>query len=328
MDAMSVEMNQKGKQKTKTRSGFLKGLKANTPFFLMLLPGLFILLINNYLPMIGVVMAFEQYRYDGNGFLSSLFSSEFVGFSNFKFLFSSPNIIDATRNTVLYNVGFIIMDIIIPVALAIGLTELWNRRLSKLYQSVVFVPYFLSWIIVSYLAFSMLSFENGFINTNILAPLGVESVNWYYNVGSWPIILFMFHLWKYTGYNIVIYLASISGISDDYYEAATLDGASKLQQIRYITLPMLKTIIVITSLLAVGRIFNSDFGLFFNVPRNTGALYSVTNVIDTLVYIMMRNSANVSMTAAAGLYQAVIGCITVFTANFIVRKIDSESSLF
>ena len=174
----------------------------------------------------------------------------------------------------------------------------------------------------------MFSFENGFMNRNVLAAFGLEYVNWYYEVQAWPAILVIFHLWKYTGYNIVIYMASISGISSEYYEAAALDGATKAQQTRYITLPMLKTIMVITSLLAVGRIFNSDFGLFFNVPRNTGALYSVTNVIDTLVYLSLRNSANVGMTAAAGLYQAVIGCVTVFTANFVVRKIDKDSALF
>ncbi len=326
MDASVAKLNQ-DHVKPKSKSRFMKGLRSNGPFFVMLLPGLIILFVNNYIPMIGVVMSFEQYRFKDN-FIVSLMSSQFVGFDNFKFLFASPNIYDATRNTILYNFAFIILDIIVPVAMAIALTELWQKKLSKFFQSAIFLPYFLSWIVISYLALSLLSFENGLINRAILTPLGLDNVNWYTELAAWPIVLIFFHLWKYTGYNIVIYLASISGISDDYYEAATLDGATKWQQIRYITLPMLKTVIVITSLLAVGRIFNSDFGLFFNVPRNMGTLYQVTNVIDTLVYLMMRNSANPSMTAAAGLYQAVIGCITVFTANFIVRKIDSDSALF
>lgn len=326
MDASVAKLNQ-DHVKPKSKSRFMKGLRSNGPFFVMLLPGLIILFVNNYIPMIGVVMSFEQYRFKDN-FIVSLMSSQFVGFDNFKFLFASPNIYDATRNTILYNFAFIILDIIVPVAMAIALTELWQKKLSKFFQSAIFLPYFLSWIVISYLALSLLSFENGLINRAILTPLGLDNVNWYTELAAWPIVLIFFHLWKYTGYNIVIYLASISGISDDYYEAATLDGATKWQQIRYITLPMLKTVIVITSLLAVGRIFNSDFGLFFNVPRNMGTLYPVTNVIDTLVYLMMRNSANPSMTAAAGLYQAVIGCITVFTANFIVRKIDSDSALF
>ncbi len=153
-------------------------------------------------------------------------------------------------------------------------------------------------------------------------------MNWYFETRAWPFILTFFQLWKYTGYNIVIYIATISGISGEYYEAATLDGASKWQQVRFITLPMLKTVIIITPLFAIGRIFNSDFGLFYSVPRNTGALYSVTNTIDTLVYIMLRNSNDVGMTSAASFYQAVVGCITVFLANGVIRKIDKEQALF
>ncbi len=327
MDASAAKLSRPASAAPKAQSKFLKGFKQNFPFLVMMLPGLFVLLINNYLPMFGVIMAFEQYRFKDN-FLTSLLSSKFVGLDNFKFLFASPNIFEATRNTILYNLGFIALDIIIPVVMAIGLTELWRVKLSKFFQSAIFLPYFLSWVVVSYLAYSLLSFDNGFVNRFILSPLGMESINWYNELAAWPFILVFFHLWKYTGYNLVVYMASISGISDEYYEAATLDGATKWQQIKYITLPMLKAIMIITTLLAVGRIFNADFGLFFNVPRNAGALYKVTNVIDTMVYMSMKNSANVSMTAAAGLYQAVVGCITVFTANFIVRKIDSDSALF
>jgi putative aldouronate transport system permease protein len=327
MDASAAKLSKPASATPKAQSKFLKGFRENFPFVLMMLPGLFVLLINNYLPMFGVIMAFEQYRFKDN-FIVSLLSSKFVGFDNFKFLFASPSIFEATRNTILYNLGFIALDIIIPVAMAIGLTELWRVKLSKFFQSAIFLPYFLSWVVVSYLAYSLFSFDNGFINRFILAPMGIQSINWYTELAAWPFILVFFHLWKYTGYNLVVYMATISGISDEYYEAATLDGATKWQQTKYITLPMLKTIVIITTLLSVGRIFNADFGLFFNVPRNSGALYKVTNVIDTMVYMQMRNSANVSMTAAAGLYQAVVGCITVFTANFIVRKIDSDSALF
>jgi putative aldouronate transport system permease protein len=327
MDASAAKLSKQASAGPKAQSKFMRGFKTNFPFFVMMLPGLFVLLINNYLPMVGVVMSFQQYRFRDN-FINSLVTSKFIGFDNFKFLFASPSIVEATRNTILYNFVFIILDIIIPVAMAIGLTELWRAKLSKFFQSTIFLPYFLSWIVVSYLAYSLFSFDNGFFNRFILAPLGMQPLNWYNELFPWPFIILFFHLWKYTGYNLVVYMASISGISDEYYEAATLDGATKWQQIKYITLPMLKTIMIITSLLAVGRIFNSDFGLFFNVPRNAGALYKVTNVIDTLVYMMMKNSANMSMTAAAGLYQAVVGCITVFTANFIVRKVDSDSALF
>lgn len=325
MDAAIEKVRQNDKARSKSK--FIKRVRENGPFLLMLLPGLVVLIINNYIPMIGVVMSFEDYHFNDN-FISSLITSDKVGFKNFEFLFANPDVFDAARNTILYNVVFIVLDIIIPVALAIGLTEIWSKKLSKFFQSAIFLPYFLSWIVISYLVFALLSNDNGFINKFILNPLGIPSNNWYTDVNSWPLILILAHLWKYTGYNIVIYLASISGISEDYYEAASLDGASKWDQIRYITLPMLKTVIVITSLLAVGRIFNADFGLFFNVPQNQGMLYPVTQVMDTYVYISLRNSINVSMTAAAGLFQAVIGCVTVFTANQIVRKIDRDSALF
>ncbi len=308
------------------RIGAKRSFRTNLSYFLMLLPGILVLIINNYIPMLGVVLPFKKYRYAG-GFFSSIFGSTWVGLQNFKFLFASPNILLATRNTVLYNLLFIALGIIVPVTMAIALTELHNKRLSKLYQSSFFLPYFLSWIVISYLGFSFLSYDNGFLN-NIINSFGLERVNWYFETKAWPFILTFFQLWKYTGYNIVIYIATISGISGEYYEAATLDGASKLQQVRYITLPMLKTVIIITTLFAIGRIFNSDFGLFYSVPRNTGALYPVTNTIDTLVYIMLRNSNDVGMTAAASFYQAVVGCITVFLANGVIRKIDKEQALF
>jgi len=307
--------------------GFLKEFKNNLPLFIMLLPGVIILLINNYLPMFGVVIAFKRYRFFGD-FFNSLIQSEFVGFKNFEFFFKSPAAFEITRNTILYNLAFVILDLIIPVMIAIALNELRSKHLGKTYQSFMFLPYFLSWIIVSYLAFSFLSVDKGFINRSILAPMGIQPLEWYFETTYWPFILTFFHMWKYTGYNIVVYLASISGIDQEYYEAAAIDSASKWQQIRYITLPMLQPIMIIMTLLAVGRIFNADFGLFFNVPKNSGQLYPVTNVIDTYVYNALMNTNNMGMTAATGLYQAVVGCITVFFANFIVRKIDKDKALF
>ena len=303
------------------------GFKSQLPFFLMLLPGVFVLAVNNYIPMFGVIMAFQKYRFNEN-FFKSLFTSEFVGLTNFGFFFKSPNAYIVTRNTILYNLVFIALDIIIPVMLAIGLNELRGKVMKKFYQSALFLPYFLSWIVVSYLAYSFFSFESGFINRGLLRPLGLESINWYFEPKYWPAILIFFHLWKYVGYNIVVYLAAIVGIDPEYYEAATLDGATKWQGIRHITIPLLKPLMVILGLLAVGRIFNADFGLFYNVPKNMGTLYSVTDVIDTYVFRALRNLNNVGMSSAAGLYQAVLGCITVFTANLIVRRIDSDKALF
>lgn len=302
-------------------------LRINGPLLTMLIPGLIILIINNYIPMLGIVIAFKQYRFSGS-FIESVIKSEWVGFNNFRFFFDTPYAFLMTRNTILYNLVFIILDVIIPVFFAIALNEIRSKTLSKTYQSILFLPFFLSWIIVSYLAYSMLSVDKGFVNASILANLGIQPVEWYSEPDYWPFILVFFHMWKYTGYNVVVYLAAISGIDTEYYEAASIDGATKWQQIKHITLPMLKTLIIILTLLAVGRIFNADFGLFYNVTKSSGALLDKTMVIDTYVFTALRNTSNIGMAAAAGTYQAFIGCITVFSANLIVRNIDKEMALF
>ncbi|HQD30125.1 MAG: sugar ABC transporter permease [Clostridiaceae bacterium] len=324
---MDLVVSSSASTKRIKKKGFMYQLRHHWPLFLMLMPGAIMLIINNYIPMFGVVIAFKRYRFHGT-FWKSLVKSEWVGFKNFEFFMKTPYAWQMTRNTLLYNFTFIILGLIIPVACAIMLTEIRNKRLSKVYQSVVFLPYFLSWIVVSYLAYSMLAIENGFINKSILAPLGVAPVEWYSEPKYWPFILVFFQLWKYTGYNIVVYLAAITSIDPEYYEAASIDGATKWQQIWHITIPLLQTLMIILTLLAVGRIFNADFGLFYNVPRNSGALQPATQVIDTYVYSALRNTNDIGMASAAGTYQAVVGCITVFTANLIVRKIDKESALF
>jgi putative aldouronate transport system permease protein len=293
----------------------------------MLIPGLTVLLINNYIPMFGIIIAFKRYRLQGN-FITSVIKSQWVGFNNFEFFFKTPYAAIITRNTIVYNLLFITLQLIVPVAMAIMLNEIRNKRASKVYQSIMFLPYFLSWIVVSYLVYSMFSIENGFINRGILQALGIPAVKWYFEPVYWPFILVFFQLWKYVGYNIVVYLAAITGIDTEYYEAAAIDGATKWQQIRHITIPMLQTLMIILTLLAVGRIFNADFGLFYNLPRNSGTLFNVTEVIDTYVFRALRNSNNIGMAAAAGSYQAIIGCITVFTANYITRKIDNDKALF
>ncbi|WP_207727255.1 ABC transporter permease [Caproicibacter fermentans] len=297
-------------------------------FYLMLLPGVLILVINNYLPMIGVVIPFEDYRYNVNaGFFKSLFTSRFVGFQNFQFLFKSVDCITATVNTVAYNLVFIALDLIVPIALAICMSEMWNQKKANTYQTMMFLPYFISWSAVSYVAYAFLC-NAGFIDKTVLPLLGMQNIDFYTKPGYWPAIIIFFHLWHYTGYNLIIYIAAISGISSEYYEAAALDGATKWQQIRYVTLPMLKTTAIILSLLAVGRIFNGDFDLFYNVPRNIPQIYSTTSIIDTFVYNELINLGDIGMSAAAGLYQATVGCVIVFLCNFVVRKADPDSALF
>ncbi|MGL4972971.1 MAG: ABC transporter permease [Culicoidibacterales bacterium] len=279
-----------------------------------------------YLPMIGVLLAFKRYRVNG-GFFTSLFTSEWVGFDNFKFLFSSSDAWLITRNTVLYNIVFIVLGIVIPILLAIGINELFNKRLAKFYQSMLFLPYFISWVVVSYFVYAFLSPESGWINS-MIEQMGGNPVSWYSEVKYWPFIIIFMGVWKTLGYNIVVYLAAICGIDQTYYEAAMLDGATKWQQIRYITIPLLKPVIIILFILAVGRIFSADFGLFYQVTRDSGALYSVTNVIDTYVYRGLMTLGEVGMSSAAALYQSAVGFILIMITNAVIKKIDKDQALF
>lgn len=312
----------------KSRSGIIKELKKNKAMFLMLLPGLILLLILNYLPMVGTLIAFKDFQNLGNGFFDSFMLSKWVGFDNFKFLIDSPDTLTITRNTVLYNLVFIILGTLSALFLAIGINELRGKLLKKLYQSIILLPYFLSWIVISFLFFGFLSVDKGIINTSILPLLGKKAIEWYSEPKYWPLILVFANIIKYSGYNCIVYLASITGIDEELYEAAILDGATKWQQITKITIPLLSHIIIILTLLAVGRIFNGDFGLFYQVPMNSGALFPVTNVIDTYVYRGLMNSGDIGMSSATGLYQSVVGFILIMIANSVVKKIDKEKALF
>ena len=227
----------------------------------------------------------------------------------------------------LYNALFILLDLILAVAMAIGLSELLNKRRAKFYQTIFMAPYFLSWVVVSFMAFSLFSVDDGLFN-HLLAYFGFESVNWYSEPGKWPVILTLFQLWKTLGYSTVMYISSLTSISNDYYEAALIDGATKWQQIKSITLPCLKPMMIVLTILAIGRIFYADFGLFFQLPRDSGPLYDVTQVIDTYVYRALKETGNVGMAAAASLYQSIVGFVLVVAANLVVRRIEPDSALF
>jgi putative aldouronate transport system permease protein len=304
------------------KPGLLRELSKNKVLFFMLIPGLLVLLVNNYLPMFGIVIAFKDYNY-AKGF----WKSDWVGFNNFEYLFNSKTAFLITRNTILYNAAFIIIAATIAVALAIIFNELLNRRMSKLYQSVMFLPYFLSWVVISYLVFALLSSDMGFINKTLINA-GKEPINWYVDPRFWPLIIILVNTWKWTGYDSIIYLAAIIGFDKSLYEAAAVDGASRFQQITKVMVPMLMPVVAILTLIKVGRIFFTDFGLFFNIPRNSGPLYDVTNVIETYVFRALRQTGDIGMASAAGFYQAVVGLIVVLTANYIVSRIDKDSSLF
>lgn len=318
-------------RKAKSSQGIIKKsrwqtFKENRQLVGLALPGAIWFLIFAYLPMIGVVIAFKQWRIEG-GFIESLIKSPWVGLANFKFLFQSSDAWLITRNTILYNFTFIILGIIIPVTLAILLRELFNKKLSKFYQTAMFLPYFLSWVVVSYCLYTFLSPTQGFVN-NILASMGKDTVSWYTESKFWPYIIVFMSQWKSIGYGTVIYLASICGIDKSYYEAAMIDGATKWQQIKNITLPLLKPVLIIMFIISIGGMFKSDFGLFYQLPKDSGALYPVTNVIDTYVYRALMNLGNIGMSTAAGLYQSFVGLILVLITNGIVRKVDNENAFF
>ncbi|WP_376700900.1 ABC transporter permease [Listeria newyorkensis] len=293
----------------------------------MVLPGVAWFLIFAYLPMFGTVIAFKDYRVDGNGFISSLMSSDWVGLENFKFLFRTDDAFIITRNTVLYNLVFIVVGLLLGVALAIVFNSLVNKRMAKVYQTGMLFPYFLSWVVVSYFLYSFLSEDSGLLNS-LIVSFGGDPISWYSDPKYWPFILIFMNIWKGLGYGSIVYLAAIAGIDRNYYEAAMIDGAGKWQQIRHVTIPALTPLIIILTILNVGKIFNSDFGLFYQLPRNSGPLYPVTDVIDTYVYRGLTSLGDISMSAAAGLYQSIVGFILVMLTNYIVKKIDPEYALF
>lgn len=306
---------------------FFKDINRNKAMLLMVLPASLWFLFFSYLPMAGLVIAFKQYRVSRDGFWASIVNSDWVGLKNFSFLFSTNDAYIITRNTVLYNLFFIVIGLILSVGLAIVLSEIANKRLAKVYQTGMFLPYFLSWIIVGYFVFSFLSLDRGVLN-RLLSQFGIDPINWYSDPTWWPVILVVVFLWKSIGYNSVVYLAAIMGIDRSLYEAAMIDGANKWQQIRNITIPMLKPLIIILTLLAIGKIFYADFGLFYQVPRDSGPLYSVTNVIDTYVFRGLKATGEIGMSTAAGLYQSLVGFILVITSNYIVRRYDKDNALF
>jgi putative aldouronate transport system permease protein len=316
----------KPKIRTKQNQGYWRRFGV---FYLMMAPALIVLLMNNYLPMIGSLIAFKQIVYSpGGGFFQSFMDSEWVGWENFNYLFSTTDAWTITRNTLGYNAVFIVLNIVIGVTLALLFNAMRNRRLAKLHQTTMFLPYFLSWVVLSYLVYAFLNPEIGIINKVVLPALGYNPIDWYTEPKWWPYILPLVNTWKGIGYYAVIFLAAIIGIDNEYYEAATIDGASRWRQIWSITIPLIRPVIIILTLLQIGRIFYADFGLFFQVTRNSGILYDTTLVIDTYVYQGFIVSGDIGMSSAAGLYQAVVGFVLVLVSNFVIRRVSKDDALF
>lgn len=304
-------------------SKFAKFRKHNA-LFIMMIPALVYLIINNILPLPGLIIAFKKIN-----FSKGIFGSEWTGFDNFTYLFSTSDAYITTRNTILYNLAFIVVGTICAVAVAILLNEIKNGRVLKTFQALITLPHLISMVIVSYLVLAFLDPTTGYFNNTILPLFGNhDGILWYTEPKYWPFILTIVNLWKSIGFQSIIFYASLLSISEEFYEAARIDGASRLQQIFRITVPNLIPIIIMLSLLAVGRIFYSDFGLFYQVPLNSGALFNTTATIDTYVFNGLTGNGDLGMSAAAGVYQSLVGFILIITANWIVQRIQRESALF
>lgn len=298
-------------------------LRRYIPAYLMLVPGVAYFILNNYIPMYGITIAFRKLD-----FKKGILNSPFCGFDNFKFLFVSGNMGSIIRNTVLYNVLFITLGAVIPVIAAILFNEIRTGFAKRIYQTAMLLPYLMSWVVVSSLVYNFLSSDIGFINKSIIEPLTGKTIAFYQEKVYWPFILTFVNEWKSIGFSMIVYLSSILSIGTEYYEAAAIDGATRLQQIRHIMLPHLKPVIITMVILGISRIFSSDFGLFYQVPKNSGVLYPVTQTIDTYVYNALMNQNNIMMSSAASVLQSVTGFVLVVASNLIIRKISPEDSMF
>lgn len=308
--------------KMKGKSGFLDQLLRYRTLLLMLLPSMLLVLVFSYVPIGGLVMAFKRFNYaDG------IFGSPWVGLDNFKFFFESGKALLVTRNTALYNLAFITINTVLEIGFAIILSEMAGKQLKKLTQSIIFLPYFISWVIVGSIAYSLLSYETGTLN-GVLETMGINPINFYGEDGWWPLIIITFSAWKGVGYGVVVYLASILGVDGSLHEAASIDGANIFQRIRYITLPSITPTVITLTLLALGKIFRGNLDLFYQLVGQNGALFDKTDVIDTYVFRMTIAATDIGQTVAIGLFQSILCLVTILIANWVVKKKDDNYSLF
>lgn len=298
-----------------------KNFRKNLPLTILALPAVLLLFVFNYIPLFGLVLPFKKFRYD-KGF----WGSEWAGFQNFEYLFTSSDALRATRNTVLYNLVFIFGGMIVAVAIALMLYEM-SKRAVKVFQTLLLLPYFISWVVVSYAVRAFLDMDYGLIN-GFLTALGAEPIMWYNHYECWPYIIIISNIWKGMGYGALVYYAALMGTNEELYEAARIDGAGKLKQIWYISIPTIRPMISMMLILNIGNMLSSDFGLFYNVPLNSTLLYETTDVLSTFTYRALIGMGNVGMSSAASFYQSVVGFFLVLLANWLTKKISEENSLF
>ena len=281
-----------------------------------------LVLVFNYIPMIGIIIAFKDYRYS-----TGVFGSKWVGFNNFKFFFNSTEFARITFNTLYLNALFIIVGTVMALLVAILLYQLSNRRTIKTVQTIMITPHFVSWVIASYMLYGFLNTRFGILNT-WLANMGLEQVDWYSEPGPWPIIFVIVYIWKHVGMDSITYYAALMGIDYSIIEAGQVDGANKRQIIRHVIIPTMVPLISILTILKIGNIFRADFGMFYQLPRDSGALYATTDVVDTYIFRALREIGDLGMSSAVGLLQSIVGFVLVMITNFVSKKIDPDRALF
>lgn len=303
------------------RNKYLSDFKRSFPFLLLALPGAVVLFLFRLMPLFGLILPFKNYNP-----ILGFWKSEWAGFQNFEFLFRSNDVLNATRNTLFYNAVGIIAGIVVGVGIALLLFELANKYV-KIYQTILYLPYFISFVVVAFIMKGLLDMDYGIFN-KIIVYFGGEKLMWYNDPKYWFWIIPIASIWKNLGNNVLMYYAALIGISPELYESARIDGAGKLKQVWYISIPMIKNIIVVLFILNIGKIMYADFGLFYNVPLNIGLLYPATDVLDTYVYRALMTIGDIGMSSAAAFYQAVVGFILVIVSNSVAKKIDPESGMF
>ena len=312
----------------KTKKRKFSWTRDDTELTLLCLPTTVWYALFCFLPMFGIIIAFKHYTVTApdRSFFYNLLVSPNAGFDNFTFIFQNGGMWDVVKLTLFYSIIFQILGILVPVTLALLMSQLFSKRYGKICQTCMFFPHFMSWVVVTYFVYAFLSTDNGLVNS-ILENLGQETKNWYMEKSFWPVFLILLNTWKGMGYGMVVYLASITGIDATMYEAALIDGATKWQQTRYITLPHLKSIVIMMFILNIGGLVRSDFGLFYQVPRASGSLTPVTNTIDVYIYNALKTQFSPDMASAASFLQSIIGCCLILLSNWIISKIDAESAI-
>lgn len=296
--------------------------RLNLELAILAFPGVALIFIFSYLPLPGIIIAFKNFKYD-----MGIFGSPWAGFENFRFLFLSDTIKRITTNTVLLNMMFIITGTVFSIMIAMLLFEITKSKAVKIFQTIMIFPNFLSWVVVGYMFYGLINPQYGLVNL-MIESFGGKAVDWYSTPNIWPLLLVITSIWKGAGMGSIIYYATLMGIDNEYYEAASIDGATKWQKTRYISIPFIMPLVVILTVLAIGNIIRSDFGMFFYLTRDVPTLYSTTDVLDTYVYRALRRIGDPGMAAAAGLYQSIVGFILILITNFIVKKIQPENALF